>query len=415
MKVKSKGALRLAAIAASAIVLAGCSSTSGEGGEGNSDGGDAATTLTVWIDSNRAEAMKEIATRFEEEKGIHVELVIRDQGKIRDDFTAQVPTGKGPDITIGSHDWIGAMVRDGVVAPIELGDKAGDFEQVALDAVAYDGKTYGLPYAIENVAILRNTALAPDPTPATFDEMVAAGQATGAEYPFLIGLDENNGDSFHLYPFETSFGNEVFAQNADGSYDGTTVTLGGTGGPEYAQWLSAQGAAGILRPGLQPDLAKAAFNEGKAAFYVSGPWNLPDAETAGIDVAVDPIPSAGGQPARPFVSVQAFLLNAKSENALAANEFLVNYLATPEVQTALYEVGARPPALTASLEAAASDPAIAGFAAAGENGVPMPSVPSMGLVWEDWGKAAVNIMKGADPVPTWEKMAADIQAKLDQG
>ncbi len=406
MKVIRRRALGLSALATAAVLLAGCAG----GGEGG--GGDASeNTLTVWINSNRAEAMKEVAATFEEEKGIKVDLVIRDFGKLRDDFTAQVPTGKGPDITIGSHDFIGAWVRDGVIAPVELGDKAADFEKVALEAVAYDGKSYGLPYAIENVAILRNTALA-ESTPATFDEMIAQGQAAGTTYPFLIGLDENNGDSFHLYPFQTSFGSQVFAQNEDGSYDGTQLTLGGPEGVAYAQWLGVQGAAGILKPGLTPDLAKSAFNEGQAPYFISGPWNVPDAQAAGIDVAVDPIPSAGGEEARPFVGVQAFFVSAKSKNALAANEFLVNYLATEEVQTALFEVGGRAPALTASFEAAQSDPIVAGFAKVGANGVPMPSVPQMGSVWEDWGKAQVAIMKGADPASTWDKMVADIQSKI---
>ncbi|MFT4157316.1 MAG: maltose ABC transporter substrate-binding protein [Microbacterium sp.] len=407
MRVNKKISFAVAITAVAAASLTGCSS-SDTGGEETSEGG----TLTVWIDSNRADAMKPIAEQFEEEKGIKVDLVIRDFGKLRDDLTAQVPTGKGPDITIGSNDWIGALVNDGVIAPIELGDKLAEFEKVATDAITYDGKTYGVPYAIENIAILRNTALAPDPTPATYDEMIAAGKATGAEYPFLVGLDENNGDPYHLYALETSFGNEVFAQSSDGSYDSSKTTLGDAGGSEYATWLAEQGAAGILKPGLQPDLAKAAFNEGRAAYYLSGPWNVPDAQAAGIDVAVDPIPSAGGQPAKPFVSVQAFFISAKSENALAANEFLVNYIGTEEVQDALFEVGGRQPALTASAEKAASDPIIAGFAAAAENGVPNPSNPEMGVVWEDWGKTEVAILKGADPVSSWATMAETINGKI---
>ena len=411
MKVNKKSVLGFGAlIAAGALALTGCAGGS-TGGDNGDSGSDKGSTLTVWVDSNRAPAIKDVAKAFEEEKGIKVDVVIRDFGKIRDDFTAQVPTGKGPDITIGAHDWIGQFVNDGVVAPIELGDKASEFEEVAISAVTYDGKTYGLPYAIENIAILRNTALA-DSTPATFDEMIAKGQAAGTKYPFLIGLDENTSDAFHLYPFETSFGNQVFASNADGSYDGSKLTLGDPSGLEFANWLAAQGAAGILKPGLTGDLAKAAFNAGEAPYFISGPWNLPDAEAAGIDVSVDAIPTAGPQAAQPFVGVQAFFVNAKSKNALAANEFLVNYIATADVQTALFEAGGRPPALTESFEAAQSDPHVAGFAEVGANGVPMPSVPQMGSVWDDWGKAQAAIMKGADPASTWTKMATDIQGKI---
>jgi arabinogalactan oligomer/maltooligosaccharide transport system substrate-binding protein len=221
MKVNKKGALGLLAlVAASAVALTACS------------GGTAANkptssgSLTVWVDANRAAAMKDVAAEFQKEKGVKVNLVIKDYGKIQQDFTAQVPTGKGPDITIGGHDWIGGFVKNGVVAPVELGSKSGDFEKIAIQAVTYDGKQYGLPYAIENIAIMRNTALAPNPTPSTYDEMISAGKASGAKYPFLIGLDAANGDPYHTYPFQTSFGSAVFAQNSDGSYDASKLTIG---------------------------------------------------------------------------------------------------------------------------------------------------------------------------------------------
>ena len=414
MKVNKKGMLAAGiAVAASMLALAGCSSTGST--TTPTDGASAASgSLTVWVDADRARALEDVAKTFEKEKGVKVNLVVKDYGKIRDEFTAQVPTGKGPDITIGGHDWIGAFVKDGIVAPVELGDKAADFEKVAIQAVTYDGKTYGLPYAIENIAILRNTALA-DSTPATYDEMITKGQAAGTEYPFVVGLDPQASDPYHLYPFQTSFGSTVFAQNDDGSYDASQLTIGDEAGQKFAAWLVAQGDTGskVLNLNLSGDLAKEAFNAGKSPYFLTGPWNVADAQKAGIDVSVDAIPSAGGEAAQPFAGVQTFFLSAKSSNALIANEFLVNYIATPDVQTALFEAGGRPPALTESFEAAQSDPLIAGFAKVGANAVPMPSVPQMGSVWDDWGKTEAALIKGSsDPAGDWVKMADSIKSKL---
>ncbi len=414
MKVNKKGMLAAGiAVAASMLALAGCSSTGST--TTPTDGASAASgSLTVWVDADRARALDDVAKTFEKEKGVKVNLVVKDYGKIRDEFTAQVPTGKGPDITIGGHDWIGAFVKDGIVAPVELGDKTADFEKVAIQAVTYDGKTYGLPYAIENIAILRNTALA-DSTPATYDEMITKGQAAGTEYPFVVGLDPQASDPYHLYPFQTSFGSTVFAQNDDGSYDASQLTIGDEAGQKFAGWLTAQGDTGtkVLNLNLSGDLAKEAFNAGKSPYFLTGPWNVADAQKAGIDVSVDAIPSAGGEAAQPFAGVQTFFLSAKSSNALIANEFLVNYIATPDVQTALFEAGGRPPALTESFEAAQSDPLIAGFAKVGANAVPMPSVPQMGSVWDDWGKTEAALIKGSsDPAGDWVKMADSIKSKL---
>jgi len=415
MKVNKKGVLAVGAlVATSMLALAGCASGGGETPSSGSTGGATTGELTVWVDADRARALDDVAKAFQDEKGVKVNLVVKDYGKIQEEFSAQVPTGKGPDITIGGHDWLGAFVTDGLVAPVELGDKAGEFEKIAIEAVTYDGNTYGLPYAIENIALLRNTALA-DSTPATFDEMIAKGQAAGVDYPFVVGLDPSNSDPYHLYPFQTSFGNAVFGRNADGSYDPSQLTIGDEAGQAFGAWLTAQGDTGtkVLNLNLSGDLAKEAFNAGKSPYFLTGPWNVADAQAAGIDVSVDAIPSAGGQDAQPFAGVQAFFLSAKSTNALIANEFLVNYIATPDVQTALFEAGGRPPALTASFEAAQSDPIVAGFATVGANAVPMPSIPQMQSVWDDWGKTEVALIKGGvDPAAEWTKMAELIQAKI---
>ncbi len=408
MKVNKKGAIGLAAIVAgSAVVLAGCAG----GGSATPSEPSGAGELTVWVDDNRARALEDVVAQFEEEKGVKVNLVVKDNAKIRDDFTAQVPTGEGPDITIGAHDWLGAFVQDGLVAPIEIGDKVSDFQEVAISAFTYDGKVYGLPYATENIALMRNADLVSE-APTSFDDMIAKGQEAGTKYPFVVGLDPTNADPYHLYPFQTSFGSSVFAQNADGSYDGAQLTIGDEAGQAFATWLGAQGAAGTINLNLTQDLSKEAFNAGEAPFILTGPWNVADAEAKGVNVAIDPVPSAGGETASPFVGVQGFYLSAKSENALIANEFLVNYIATEDVQYALYEAGDRPPALTAAYDRAAEDPIIKGFGDVGATGVPMPSIPEMGKVWEFWGVAEAAIITGADPVATWTKMASDIQAAI---
>lgn len=371
--------------------------------------------LTVWVDADRAAVLQDAAAEFTAETGVAVELVQKDFGEIRDQFVSQVPTGEGPDIAVGAHDWLGVLVTNGVVAPVELGDAAGGFQEVALNAWSYEGQTYGVPYSIENIALLRNADLVAQPS-ATWDEMVAAGKAAGTEYPFLVGLDPIASDPYHLYPFQTSFGAPVFGTNADGSYNPADLQIGNAGGDAFAQWLADQGAAGILNSNIDGDLARENFVAGKSPFLLTGPWNVPAATEAGINVAVDPIPSAGGELAQPFVGVQGFFLSAKSDNVVAATTFMTDYIGSQDVQMALYEVGGRAPALTAAFESVvASDPIVAGFGEVGATAVPMPSIPQMGAVWEFWGVTETAIINGqGTPAELWQKMAADIQAALDK-
>jgi arabinogalactan oligomer / maltooligosaccharide transport system substrate-binding protein len=402
----------LAAALTTTLALAACSS--GQSGDETTtepqESGSASGSLTVWVDETRQDAVTAAAASFEEETGTAVDVVLKNFEDIRADFLAQVPTGEGPDITVGAHDWLGELTTNGVVAPLELADKAGEFETVSIEAFTQDGQVYGLPYAIENIALIRNTALAPE-APATWDDAVAAGQAAGTQFPILVQSDGDKGDPYTHYPLQTSFGAPVFTQNEDGSYS-SELAMGGPEGQAYAQWLAAQGAAGVLSQDTTYDIAVEAFKNGQSPFIVGGPWMIESFE--GLELSIDPVPTAGDQPAQPFVGVQGFYLSAESENAIVANDFLVNFLSTEEAQLALYEAGNRPPALTAAADAAsAEDEIVAGFREVGAEAVPMPSVPEMASVWSFWGVTEAAIVSGADPVATWDKMIADIQGAIE--
>ena len=376
-------------------------SAAAEGGDGGS--------LTIWVDETRQAAVETAATEFETETGATVEVVLKNFEDIRPDFLAQVPTGEGPDITVGAHDWLGELTANGVVAPIELGDLEADFEEVAVQAFTQEGQIYGLPYAVENIGLIRNTALAPE-APATWDEAVAAGQAAGTQYPILVQMGEE-GDPYTFYPLQTSFGAPVFVQGEDGTYS-PELALGGEGGTAFAQWLAAQGQAGVLDPAITYDIAVEAFANGQSPFIIGGPWMIES--FPGLELAVDPIPSAGGQPAQPFAGVQGFYVSAQSDDALLANDFLVNFMSTEEAQLALYEAGDRPPALVAAADAASADPVTAGFREVGADAVPMPSIPEMASVWTFWGVTEAAIVNGStDPAAGWQKMVSDIQGALD--
>jgi arabinogalactan oligomer/maltooligosaccharide transport system substrate-binding protein len=414
MKVNKKSVLAISAfIAGGALVLSGCASGGGDNGGDNGGGDEASTPITVWVDIERKPALEDVAASFTEETGVEVKLVTKDFGTVDQDFISQVPTGKGPDVIVSPHDKLGAYVAAGVVAPLELGDVADGFAEAAMQAMTYDGKVYGVPYSIENVALVRNTDLVAEPV-ATFDEVIANGRAAGTEYPFLVGLSPEQGDPYHLYPLQTSFGSQVFAQNADGSYDPSQLVLGDAAGVEFATALKQWGAEGILNANIDSDKAREFFLAGQSPYYLTGPWNVPAIAEAGINYAIDPLPSAGGQEARPFVGVNGFFLSSKSTNALAATDFIVNYLSTDDAQLSLFEVGGRPPALLSAYEtASAEDPDVEAFGKIGQTGAPMPAIPEMGAVWSDWGNAELQLIKGeGDPAQVWETAATNVQSKI---
>ena len=392
--------------------LAACSngsSSSSSSQSASASSGSSVGSLTVWADDTRYSQIQELAKDFTAATKVDVQVVQKSQTDMGQEFISQVPTGNGPDIIVTAHDGLGQMVKNGVVSPVDLGDAKSKFSEAAIQGVTYDGKTYGVPYAVESVALVRNNKLTTD-TPKTFDEMIASGKKAGSEYPFVVQMS-TDGDPYHLYAFQTSFGNEVFKQSADGSYT-SELTLGGTGATEFAQWLKEQGEAKTLNPNITADIAKDAFLKGNAAYMVTGPWNVTAAKAAGLDVSVLPIPSAGGKEAKPFVGVQAFYQSSKTQNQVLVNKFF-QYLETKEAQSKLQQLGGRVPAMTEVADSL-TDENLKQFASIAGKGLPMPAIPEMKAVWDYWGKTEVAIVNGADPASSWETMVNNIKTTMNK-
>ncbi|MBO0608025.1 sugar ABC transporter substrate-binding protein [Myceligenerans salitolerans] len=402
--------LTAATAVAATLALAACAGGEEPAAEESSAAPELEGSLTVWVDETRIDIFTELAEDYSDERGIEMEVVQKASGDIREEFVQQVPTGEGPDIVVGAHDWTGEFVTNGVVQPIELGDKAAGFSDVSLAAFTYDGAVYGVPYAVENIALVRNDDLVSE-TPETFDDLVAQNDDTGADYPVVIQQGDE-GDAYHLYPLQTSFGAPVFEQNADGSYS-PELALGGDAGEAFAEYLGELGDQGVLDPAIDGEKAKQLFLDGKTPYMVTGPWYAAEFTAADMNISVLPVPSAGGEPAEPFVGVQGAFISAKTENALVANDFVTNYLGSTDVQLRLAEAGGRAPAST---EAAGQvdDEIMRQFSeAAGTS--PMPSIPEMGSVWQFWGVTEVELIQGKadDPAASWNTMVENIESAIN--
>lgn len=420
---KSLSAVALAGCLA--LTLAGCgsgssSSTTAPASNGQTTSAQPAggSTLTVWVDANRQPVLQSAADAFTKATGTKVELQTHDFTKIKDDFITEVGAGKGPDVTIGANDWTGKFVQNGAIAPVELGSKASTFQDVAVKAMTSNGKVYGVPYSIENVALVRNTELAPQ-APATFDDLLKTGEnlvSEGkADAVFAAGdAKATAADSFHLYPLQTSFGAPVFEQKTDGSYDPTKLAMNNDGGTKFAEYMGKMAQGKDYDLNMTGDIALQKFKSGKLPYFITGPWNIAEMKKAGIKYSIDPVPSAGGSAAQPFVGVQGFYVSAKSKNTIAAQKFVVDYLGTKDVQSQLFEIGNRAPAQKDAYAAAQSDPDVAAFGKVGTNGVPMPNVPQMDQVWSDWGATEAKILSGksTDPAADWKSMCDSIATKI---
>lgn len=375
--------------------------------------------LLIWADNTRKPAIEEFAAQFGEQNGVEITVTEKQFDQLRDEFSTAAPAGEGPDIIIGAHDWLGQLVTAGVVAPVDLGARTEEFDEVAIQAMTYEGQLYGVPYAVENLALFRNTDLVPD-APETMEDVhdtaLELQESGEAETGFLLPTDPP--DPYHNYPFFTAEGGYVFAYEEGEGYNPDDLGIDSDGGiaaaEQFAEWVED----GFIKTGVSGSLVQEQFGAGDAAFAVTGPWALVQDgngfEETGVNFEVTPIPPLDGGTPQPFVGVQGFMVSSFAENALVAQTFVTEAMTTEEAQMALFEANRRPPALTAAQEQIADDPTFAAFAEAGSDGRPLPAIPEMGSVWEAWTNAYALIYNGDEaPDKAFEDAAEQIRTLIE--
>jgi arabinogalactan oligomer/maltooligosaccharide transport system substrate-binding protein len=435
-----KRALGAAALtSAAALVLAGCgggdgassststtsstsssSSSTTEAAPAEVDAKDpsrADADLVIWADANRAPLLTKYAAQFGEENGITVAVQIA--AETRKQFGDATKVGKGPDIVVGAHDWLGELVQNGTVAPIQLDDAtAAKFAPAAVAASKYDGQNYGVPFSVENIALVRNTDLAPDAPATMADLLTAAKAAKSKDSKVSVLLDQpvnKTGNAYYTYPWLSAYGGGFFALKDNGDYDADKVIVNSAESLKGAEQLAMMGKDKVLSTNVGDDNAEGIFTSGKAPFFITGPWSIPNIEKAGIKYAISSLPSLeGGGAMQPFLGVQLFYVSAKAKNATLAQEFVTNYVPTKEFQLAMFEGGGRPPALTEAYEeVAASDPDVKAWYEAGKDGKPMPNIPAMNSVWGPLGQAAADVISGkAEPKARFDAAQKEIEKAI---
>ena len=376
------------------------SETSSSPSADSGGGGDA--DLLVWTDSLKIDAVTEVAETFGEANGITVDVqAISDD--LQGSFVTADAAGNGPDVVVGAHDWIGNLVQNGAIEPLNLTpDELSGYSPKAVQATTYEGKLYGVPYGIEALALYRNKKVVPD-EPASMDAAIAAGEAAvkAGKVDSALNLPVGElGDAYHMEPILTSFGGYIFAYDDATGYDASDVGIGKEGSIKAAQEISRLAKAKVLRTSISGDNSIALFTSGKAAYLLSGPWALADVKKAGFDYGIQPVPGFDGQAAAsPFMGAQAFMVAANGKNKDIAQEFVNNGVNSEEAMMTLFEGTQLPPAMTA-VQDQVDDPDIAVFTEAANGAAPMPAIPQMASVFEPLGKAYSAIVSGKDPVAT---------------
>ncbi|ATG55192.1 maltose ABC transporter substrate-binding protein [Brachybacterium ginsengisoli] len=423
MLIRRKSFLALSGLAVGTTLLVACGGGSGSGsdaggdtggGASDSGGGDAAGKLVIWADEEKAPALEPSAKAWGTENGIEVVVEVVPGDELQGNFVTANQAGNGPDVTMGAHDWIGNLVQNGAISPVQLpADVADTIAPIGIEAVTYDGQTYGVPYAVETLALYANHALTDVPEPSSLEELISAGKAGGADNILSLPIGES-GDPYHMQPIYTSAGGYLFGKDSEGNLDPADLGVGKEGSLTAADKIAELGTQGVLKNSITGDNSISLFAEGKSAYLISGPWALADVRKSGIEFTVSAIPGFEGmEPAAPFAGVNSFYVASAAKNAGFAQQFMTDVASSPDVAKAMYEANPLPPVnLQLREDIAGSDEHVMIFAEAAESADPMPAIPAMAAIWEPLGIAQANIVGGADPHATMTKAGEEIAAAI---
>lgn len=328
-----------------------------------------------------------------------------------DKITAAVPRGKGPDVFIFAQDRLGGWVAAGnTVEPLDFfldAPTKGRYLKATLDAMTYQGTTYGLPLNFKTITLIYNKKLVPVPPKTTAELQAMAKKLTNAPSG-RFGLVYWYSDFYYHAALMNGFGGGVFA--------GRKPTLNSPQNAASLDYLLKWINQGFMPAEPSTALITSLFNEGKAGMVFSGPWFLGEV-AKNIDYGLAPLPlisEAGNKPMRPWITVEGVYIAAPSKNKDAAYA-LLKYLTDVPAAKVLALEGRQTPAnkgVYADPQVAA-DPVLKAFRQQVDVAVPMPNLPEMSMVWSPATTAMnVTVKKAAAPKAALDQAQKEVIERI---
>ena len=306
-----------------------------------------------------------------------------------------------PDLFLFAHDKIGVFAEMGILAPIAplLGEGGTeDFLPMTVTAASYQGTLYQLPLYFETLLFMYNRRyMADEDVPAT----------TEALYRYM---EENTGRG--RYGFVEQHSTAYYSAAWIHGFGGSIIDENGTPFPDeqaVQQALRYHQKFVELMPGeTEYNTVNTLFLEGKADATIGGPWMVPSARTAGIDLGIAPMPTVDetGLQLAPYSGVQGIhVLKYAAEKKTAAVKQLLTALSRPEIGTALALASGCAPANSKCYEdpQVADDPLVQAMRSTAEIAVPMPNIPEMDVMWTVVSNLLTDVnLSGKDIVSSFE-------------
>ena len=376
---------------------------------GSSDSADA-NKLVIWHDKEEAviaalsdylaQAAPDLDVQFEKKTSLTDSLKL-----VGNDPSA------APDLFLFAHDKIGVFAEMGILAPVAplLEDGTLDaFLPMAIDAATYKGTLYQLPLYFETLLFMYNRRYMRDEeVPATTEALYSYMENNTGRGRY--GFVEQHSTAYYCAAWIHGFGGSIIDSSAVPFPDEQAVQ----------EALAYHLKFVKLMPGeTEYNTVNTLFLEGKADATIGGPWMVPSAREAGIDLGIAPMPTVDetGLALAPYSGVQGLhVLKAAAEKKTDAVKALLRALAKPEIGTSLALASGCAPANGECYEDArvAEDSLVQAMRQTAEIAVPMPNIPEMDVMWTVVSNLLTDVnLSGKDIASSFQAAKAQAESLI---
>ena len=376
---------------------------------GSTDSADA-NKLVIWHDKEEAviaalsdylaQAAPDLDVQFEKKTSLTDSLKL-----VGNDPSA------APDLFLFAHDKIGVFAEMGILAPVAplLEDGTLDaFLPMTIDAATYKGTLYQLPLYFETLLFMYNRRYMRDEEiPATTEALYSYMENNTGRGRY--GFVEQHSTAYYCAAWIHGFGGSIIDSSAVPFPDEQAVQ----------EALAYHLKFVKLMPGeTEYNTVNTLFLEGKADATIGGPWMVPSAREAGIDLGIAPMPTVDetGLALAPYSGVQGLhVLKAAAEKKTDAVKALLRALAKPEIGTSLALASGCAPANSECYEDArvAEDPLVQAMRQTAEIAVPMPNIPEMDVMWTVVSNLLTDVnLSGKDIASSFQAAKAQAESLI---
>ncbi|MET7688428.1 extracellular solute-binding protein [Streptomyces sp. NPDC005483] len=375
-------------IAATALVASFALAATACGGSDSGDKADGPVTITWWDTSNatnEAPTYKALIKEFEAaNKDVKVKYVNVPFDQAQNKFDTAAGASGAPDVLRSDVGWTPAFAKKGYFLPLDgteaLADEA-KFKPNLIEQAQYDGKTYGVPFVTDTLALVYNKQLfakAGVEAPKTWDDLKTAAATIKSK----TGVDGYWGSTQAYYAQTFLFGEGT--DTVDVSAKKITVNSDAAQ-KGYGTWLSLFSGKGLHKADTTADAyahIQDAFVNGKVAAIIQGPWEITNfykgsafTDKANLGIATVPAGSTGKAGAPTGGHNLSVYAGSDSAHQKAAEKF-VGFMTSAKSQTEIAlknsTLPTRDDAYTAEVKA---DPGIAGYQTVLASAQPRPALP----------------------------------------